>query len=56
MRANDLILWLDLVTTCLAPCDGLVAKVNAQEALVTDAKTMYKFTPEIMCSTILINI
>ena len=120
MRANDLILWLDLVTTCLAPCDGLVAetdamkqmtdelgndavgaltrlvyrpyaergkmfqvgisggiegarfnskeelnhkpftlasrwpmrvaKVNAQEALVTDAKTMYKFTPEIMCS------
>jgi phosphate-selective porin OprO/OprP len=27
-----------------------VAKVNAQEALITDAKTMYKFTPEIMCS------
>lgn len=25
-----------------------VAKINAQEALVTDAKTMYKFTPEIM--------
>ena len=25
-----------------------VAKVNAQETLVTDAKTMYKFTPEIM--------
>lgn len=25
-----------------------VAKINAQEAIVTDAKTMYKFTPEIM--------
>lgn len=27
-----------------------VAKVNAQEALVTDAKTLYKFSPEIMYS------
>jgi phosphate-selective porin OprO/OprP len=27
-----------------------VAKVNAQEALITDAKTMYKFSPEIMYS------
>ena len=27
-----------------------VAKVNSQEALVTDAKTLYKFSPEIMYS------
>ena len=27
-----------------------VAKVNAQQAVVTDAKTMYKFSPEIMYS------
>jgi phosphate-selective porin OprO/OprP len=27
-----------------------VAKVNSQEAVVTDAKVMYKFSPEILCS------
>ena len=31
-----------------------VAKVNSQEALVTDAKTLYKFSPEIMYSFLLI--
>ena len=27
-----------------------VAKVNSQQVVITDAKTMYKFTPEVMCS------
>lgn len=28
-----------------------VAKVNSQQAVVTDAKAMYKFSPEVMCSS-----
>jgi phosphate-selective porin OprO/OprP len=28
-----------------------VAKVNAQQAVVTDAKAMYRFSPEVMCSS-----
>lgn len=27
-----------------------VAKVNSQQEVVTDAKAMYKFSPEILCS------